>query len=151
EAPAPVPVPEPPPTYAPRPLTIGDALRVAFFANPDLLNSEDALLAARVNEASVRSNYQPQVTPFYAGLQSTSTGIKSQAYGVKATQQFTFGPLIQASAIVTRAPPDFPDYLYGSDYLVTLTQPLLRGADPVVTREPLHLAERLTTTGVRSL
>lgn len=149
------PEPEGPPppaaTFRPRPLSIGDALRVAFYANPDLLNSEDLLLSARINELSVRSNYLPQVTPFYAALHSSSSGVQSQAYGVRATQQFSFGPLIEASAVVTRAPPDFPDYLYGSDYIVSLTQPLLRGADPVVTREPLHLAERLTTTGGRAL
>jgi len=153
EAPPPAPEgpPAPPPTFAPRPLSVGDALRVAFYGNPDLLNSEDVVLSARINELSVRSSYLPQVTPFYAALHSSASGVRSQAYGLRASQQFSFGPLIEASAIVTRAPPDFPDYLYGSNYLVSLTQPLLRGADPVVPREPLHLAERLTTTSERSL
>lgn len=136
---------------APRPLTIGEALRAAYYANPDLLNSEDFLLAARVNEHAVGSNYLPQVTPFIAAFRSSESGIQSQAYGVTATQQFTFGTLLEGSAIVTRAPPGSPDALYGSNYFVSLRQPLLRGADPVVAREPLYLAGRLTQDRARAL
>jgi outer membrane protein TolC len=145
------PSPTPPQVFAPRPLTIGEALRAAFYGNPNLLDSEDLLYAARVNEKGVASTYLPQVTPFFSTLRSQSTGIQAQAYGLTASQQFSFGTLLEGSVLVTHAPFDSTDPTYRSDYIVTLSQPLLRGADPVVTAEPLRLARRTSDSRTRAL
>ncbi|MEP6995568.1 MAG: TolC family protein, partial [Acidobacteriota bacterium] len=141
----------PPRVFAPRPLTIGEALRAALYGNPDLLDSEDFLFSARINERAVASAYLPQVFPFFSTLRERGSGLRSQAYGLTATQQFPFGTLLEGSAVVTHAPPESPDAPYVSGYQLTLTQPLLRGADPVVTEEPLRLARRQTAGRARSL
>ena len=146
EAPAP-----PPPPFAPRPLTIGETLRAAFYGNPDLLNQNDALLTARVAERGVASLFQPQVTPFFNTLRVQGNGVRAQQYGVTATQQFSFGPLLEGSAVVTRAPTGSTDDRYASGYSISLSQPLLGGADPAVTREPLREARRDVDTQIRSL
>jgi outer membrane protein TolC len=141
----------PPSAAAPRPLTIGEALRAAFYGNPDLLNGEDSLLSARVNERGVASTFRPQVTPFFETLRVQGSGVRSQAYGLSASQLFSFGTLLEGSAVVTHAPSDSTDALYTSGYSVTLSQPLLRGADPVVTAEPLRQARRQVASRARSL
>ena len=143
--------PPPPQVFAPRPLTIGEALRAAFYGNPSLLDDDDLLYAARYNEKAVASTYEPQVTPFFSTLRAEGSGIQAQVYGVTASQQFSFGPRIEGSALVTHAPHDSTDPTYRSDYIITLSQPLLRGADPAVTREPLRLAKRTTDSRERAL
>jgi outer membrane protein len=137
--------------YQPRPLTIGETLRAAFYGNPELLDSQDFLLSARINERGVASTYLPQVTPFFSTLRERGSGIRTQTYGLTASEQFPFGTLLEGSAILTHAPADSPDPLYTSGYQLTLTQPLLRGADPIVTAEPLRQARRLTSGRARSL
>ena len=139
------------PPYRPRPLTIGETLRAAFYGNPDLLDSEAFLLSARINERGVGSTYLPQVTPFFSTLRERGSGIRTQSYGLTASEQFPFGTLIEGSVLLTRAPPDSPDAPYASGYQITLTQPLFRGADPAVAAEPLRQARRLTSGRVRSL
>lgn len=136
---------------APRPLTIGETLRAAFYGNPDLLDSLDTLRSARVNERGVAASYLPQVTPFFETLHAQGSGVRAQSYGVTATQQFSFGTLVQGSAVVTHSPSDSADPLYTSGYSVTLSQPLLQGADPAVTAEPLREARRQVESSVRSL
>jgi outer membrane protein TolC len=141
----------PPPPPAPRPMTIGETLRAAFYGNPDLLNQNDALLSARIAERGVASLYLPQVTPFFDTLRVQGSGVRAQQYGATASQQFSFGPLIQGSAIVTHAPSDSTDPRYAAGYSLSLSQPLLGGADPAVTGEPLREARRDVDTQSRSL
>jgi outer membrane protein len=136
---------------APRPLTIGETLRAAFYGNPDLLDSEDSLRSARVNQRGVSGTFLPQITPFFETLRAQGSGIRTQSYGVTATQQFSFGTLLEGSAVVTHAPAETADPLYTSGYSVTLSQPLLQGADPAVTAEPLREAGRLVDSRARSL
>ena len=144
-------LPPPPLVYAPRPLTIGETLRAAFYGNPDLLNQNDAVLTARISERGVASLFLPQVTPFFDTLHVQGSGVRAQQYGATASQQFSFGPLIEGSAIVTRAPTGSTDDRYATAYSITLSQPLLGGADPAVTGEPLREARRGVDTQVRSL
>jgi outer membrane protein len=143
--------PETAPQTAPRPLTIGETLRAAYYGNPDLLNQNDALLSARIAERGVASLFLPQVTPFFDTLRVQGGGVRAQQYGVTASQQFSFGPLIEGTATQTRAPTGSTDDRYATGYSVTLSQPLLGGADPAVTGEPLREARRQVDTQVRSL
>ena len=132
-------------------LTIGEALRTALERNPDLANAADLLFSARVNERGVASAFLPQATPFFLAERSREQGARSETYGVSASEQFPFGPLLEGLASVTRNPIDSPQTPYASDYRLTLTQPLLRGADPAVTAEPLRQARRSTLAQSRTL
>jgi outer membrane protein TolC len=132
-------------------LTIGGAIRSALQANPDLANASDLLLSARVSERGVASTFLPQVTPFFLTDRSREEGLRSETYGVSASEQFSFGPLVEGLASVTHNPIDFPETPYTSDYRLTLTQPLLRGADPAVTAEPLRQAHRSTLAQSRAV
>ena len=132
-------------------LTIGDALRSTLAKNPDLLNSADTLAVTRFSESSVRSAFLPQFTPFLSSGRDPATHERIDAYGFSAAQQFSFGPLLSASGSVTRDPTVSPSSPYSSAYSLTLTQPLLRGLDPAVTREPLREARRATQGQERAL
>ena len=132
-------------------LTIGEVLRAAFERNPDLLNALDALRTARVAERGVASTFLPQVSPFYATDRSRDSRQRTESYGLTASELFPFGTLVQGAASLTRVPGDAVENPYGSDYRLTLTQPLLRGADPAVTREPLRQAHRATSSSERGL
>ena len=56
-----------------------------------------------------------------------------------------------SEASVNRNPGDFPENPYASDYRLTLSQPLLGGADPAVTAEPLREARRSTQAQERQV
>lgn len=139
------------PTPAPPVVTVGDALRAALARNPDLLDAADALASVQWNERGVASTFLPQVTPFYSTDRERKSGVRTESYGVSASELFPWGTLIEGSAAVTRNPVASPDVPYASDYRLTLTQPLLRGVDPAVTREPLRQAKRSVLTQSRAL
>ncbi|HEV8232885.1 MAG TPA: TolC family protein [Thermoanaerobaculia bacterium] len=149
ELPAP-PVQAPPANGAPL-LTIGTALRLALSRNPELLNTSDFLLSARWNERAVRSTFLPQVTPFFAFEKSDETGQRTDTYGLLLSEQFLFGTAVDAQVIVDRQPQALGGEAYAGDYRLTLRQPLLRGADPAVTAEPLRFARRSTTGQERAV
>ena len=132
-------------------LSIGEVMRSAIRWNPDLLDSTDVWVTAQVNERGVASTFWPQVTPFFA-TDRTADGFRTRSYGLTASQQFLIGPLLQGSAIVTRAEQtlDVPEP-YTSDFRLSLTQPLLKGLDPAVTAEPMREAKRATSTANRQL
>jgi outer membrane protein TolC len=132
-------------------LTIGEALRAAAARNPDLLDAADAFASAQWGERGVASTFLPQVTPFYSTDRERHSGTRTETYGVSGSELFPWGTLIEGSAGVTRNPIASPDAPYSSDYRVTLTQPLARGADPAVTREPLRQARRAVLTQDRAL
>ena len=132
-------------------LTIGDAVRATLAKNPDLLNSADTLAVTRNSETAVRSAFLPQFTPFVATSRDAVTRERIDTYGFDASEQFAFGPLLSASGIATRDPSGSPAAPYASAYSLTLTQPLLKGFDPAVTREPLREARRATQGQERAL
>jgi outer membrane protein len=132
-------------------LTIGEAVRRALLHNPDLRNAADTFLSAQVNEGAVRSTFLPQMTPLYSRARSDGSGAIAESYGFTMSEQLPFGPLIEGHAVVDRFPQAVDGLGYGSDYRLTLTQPLLGGADPAVTREPLRQAARGTQTQARTL
>lgn len=141
--------PEPPAT--PPLLTIGAALRSALSRNPDLLNSADFLASVQWNERAVRSTFLPQVTPFFSAEKSDETGERTDTYGLFVSEQFPWGTAIEGQALVNRQPHAPGGESHFSDYRLTLRQPFLRGADPVVSAEPLRLAKRSTSAQERAL
>ncbi len=132
-------------------ITIGQALRAALAQNPDLLNGLDALSSSRWAEKAVASSFLPQAIPFFNLDRGRNDAGRGETYGITATEQFPFGTFLQLDASVNRDPIDFPSAPWASDYRVTLAQPLLGGADPAVTREPLREARRATQGQERSL
>jgi outer membrane protein TolC len=132
-------------------LTIGTALRFALSRNPELLDTSDLLLSTRWNERAVRSTFLPQVTPFFAFEKSDETGERTDTYGVLLSQQFLFGTAVEGQAVVDRQPQAVGGEAYEADYRLTLRQPLMRGADPAVTAEPLRLARRSTSGQARAV
>ena len=132
-------------------LTIGDALRAALARNPELLDAADALASARWGERGVASTFLPQVTPFYSTERDRQSGTRTETYGVSGSELFPWGTLLEGTAALSRNPVASPAAPYASDYRVTLTQPLARGADPAVTREPLRQAKRSVTAQSRAL
>jgi len=132
-------------------LTIGEVLRAAMERNPDLLNVLDALRTARLAELGVASTFLPQVSPFYTTDRTRDSSRRTDSYGVTASELFPFGTRLDGAATLTRVPGDPVENPYGSDYRLTLTQPLLRGADPAVTREPLREAHRATISNQRTV
>ncbi len=142
---------EPPPPAAIPVLTIGEALRAALQRNPDLLNGQDALLSTRFAERGVAAGFLPQAVPFFQLDRSRDSGVRTETWGVIASEQFPFGTRLEAQASVNRNPGDFPENPYASDYRLTLSQPLLGGADSAVTREPLRQARRSTSGQERAV
>lgn len=140
---------ETPPASSPT-LTIGDSIRATLAKNPDLLNSADTLAVTRFSESSVRSAYLPQFTPLLGTTRDPATGERIDSYGFRASQQFAFGPLLSASGNLTRDPTAAAAAPYASAYSITLTQPLLKGLDPAVTREPLREGRRATEAQERA-
>ncbi len=132
-------------------VSIGQALRAALYRNPDLLDSLDSLLSSRIAERGVASTFLPQVTPFVSFDRGRDSSQRSDSYGIAASELFPFGTLLEGQASVTRVAGDSIDTGFGSDYRLTLTQPLLRGADPAVTREPLRQARRVVSSAERAL
>ncbi len=132
-------------------LTIGEALRSALKQNPDLLNIADFLFSAQIAERGIASTFLPQVTPFFSTERSRESRLRTETYGLFASEQFRFGTILEGQASLTRAPGTIPANPYGSDYRLTLTQPLLSGADPAVAAEPLRQAKRSTSAQSRSL
>lgn len=132
-------------------LSVGEIMRSALRQNPDLLDSRDAVISAQVNERGVASSYIPQVTPFFNSDRDAETGFRTRSYGLTASQQFLFGPLLEGSATVTRSDLAVdPTQPYASDLRLSLTQNLLRGLDPATVGEPLREAKRGTSTASRS-
>jgi len=145
-----VPPPEAPATSAPL-LTIGTALRLAIARNPELQNTADSFLSARWNERAVRSTFLPQFTPFFAFEKNDETGRRIDTYGLLVSEQFLFGTALEAQAVIDRQPEAVEEEPYVGDFRLTLRQPLLRGADPAVTAEPLRLAKRSTSAQSRAV
>lgn len=142
----PVPAAEPP--AGPAPLAIPEAVAVALARSPDLLDARDLLARAEANLAGVRALFRPQVTPFFGRSPHDGDLGPSTSLGATFSQQFAFGPRVLASAQASSVSGEDG---YDSAFSASVQQPLLRGADPAVTREPLRAARRFVETQSRSL
>lgn len=129
-------------------MTVADAVEAALTGNPDLLDAVDAAAIAGSSLSSVRSQYLPQLTPFLAPSFRDGGAPALSRYGVAASQQFPFGPRLSGTAEAARLEDDAS---WSTLYSLSLSQPLLRGLDPAVTREPLRQARRQADTAGRNL
>jgi len=131
------------PTHAadtPESLTVEQAVDSALVASPDLLDVVDRARGAAANLSGTRSLFLPQVTPFYDRTVNRDATGNTTRFGSFFSQQFLFGPRLLGSVETTT--PDDATGEYATHYALELDQPLLRGLDPVVTREPLRAARR---------
>jgi outer membrane protein TolC len=132
----------------PEPLPVDRAVGLALTGNPDLLDAVDRAALAAASLSSARSQFLPQVTPFLSPSFQDGGGAAVSRYGVSVSEQLPFGPRLTGSVEASRADGDEE---WDSYHALTLSQPLLRGLDPAVTREPLRAARRLVATQERSL
>jgi len=129
-------------------LPVARAVETALTGNPDLLDAVDRAAIAAATLSSARSAFLPQVTPFLAPTFRDGGTPALSRYGVTATEQLPFGPRLSGTAEAARLEEggDWSSY-----YSLSLSQPLLRGLDPAVTREPLRAAGRQVDTVGRNL
>ncbi len=129
-------------------LSVAKAVEAALAGNPDLLDAVDSAAIAAAGYSSVRSGFLPQVTPFLApAFRDGGVPVLSR-FGLSASEQLPFGPRISGTAEAARLDEGGE---WSSYYSLSLSQPLLRGLDPAVTREPLRQADRQVATVGRNL
>lgn len=130
------------------PLPVAKAVEMALTANPDLLDAVDRAALAAASLSSARSQFLPQVTPYLSPSFRDGGAPALQRYGVGVSEQLPFGPRISGSAEASRLEGGEE---WDSAHQLMLSQPLLRGLDPAVTREPLRAARRFVATQERNL
>ncbi|MBL8115447.1 MAG: TolC family protein [Acidobacteria bacterium] len=121
-------------------LSAGEAVRLALARNPELLTAGEAALTSEYAAAGVRATYLPRIVPNLS--QSGGDGPRSSSYGLTIEERTPFGPVLSLSGNVYRQSDLAPTSDTTATYRATLSQPLLRGADPAVSREPLRVASR---------
>jgi outer membrane protein TolC len=127
---------------------VARACELALAGNPDLLDAVDGAAIAAAAYSSARSGFLPQVTPFLSPTFRDGGTPALSRYGITASEQLPFGPRLSGTAEAARLD---EDGAWSSFYSLTLSQPLLRGLDPAVTREPLRAAGRQVATVGRNL
>ena len=132
----------------PEALPVERAVELALTGNPDLLDAVDRAALAAAGLSSARSQFLPQVTPFLSPSFRDGGAAAVSRYGVSVSEQLPFGPRLTGSLEASRVEGGTE---WDSYHSLTLSQPLLRGADPAVTREPLRAARRLVAMEERSL
>ena len=128
-------------------LPVARAVELALTSNPELLDAVDRNALAASSLSAARSQFLPQVTPFFSPSFRDGDVPALSRYGVAVSEQLPFGPRLSAVAEASRLEGGEE---WNSYHSVSLAQPLLRGLDPVVTREPLRSAERQVGTQERS-
>jgi len=132
----------------PADLPIERAVEKALTQNPELLDAVDRAALAAAGLSGARAQFLPQVTPYLSPSFRDGGGPALSRYGLGVTEQLPFGPRLSGSLDASR--------LEGSEewdsaHSLTLSQPLLRGLDPAVTREPLRAARRNVEAEARNL
>ena len=129
-------------------LPVAKAVETALTGNPDLLDAVDSAAIAAASYSSVRSGYLPQVTPFLAPTFRDGGAPALSRWGIAASEQLPFGPRLAGTAEAARLDENGQ---WSSLYSLSVSQPLLRGLDPAVTREPLRAAGRQVDAVGRNL
>jgi len=128
-----------------RVLTLGQAVSEALLKNDRVINQHDNAERAGLAVRAARSAFQPKIVPNMQGSFG-QTDIAGQTYRVDVNQQFSNGTAIRvgggtSSAQVPSLTGGEDVRFYNSDTTLLLTQPVLKGFGPSVTRRPLTLAE----------
>ena len=133
---------------APAALPVERAVELARTENPDLLDAVDQAAIAAASLSAARAQFRPQVTPFLSPSYRDGGLPALSRYGVSVSEQTTFGPRLFGVVETSRLEGEEE---WDSFRSLSLAQPLLRGLDPAVTREPLRAARRGVDTQERSL
>jgi outer membrane protein TolC len=129
-------------------LPVAKAVETALMGNPDLLDAVDSAAIAAASLSAARSGFLPQVTPFLSPSLRDGGAPALSRYGVSVSEQLPFGPRLSGIAEAARFEEGGE---WSSFYSLSVAQPLLRGLDPAVTREPLRVAGRQVDTVGRNL
>ncbi len=124
----------------PQAQTIGlaQAVALALEQNFGLLAAADSRRSAEFNEAAARAAFYPKLTPSY------SRGEGESALTLDASQRLPWsGAQLQATGTLRTSAAELGSPR-SSDLNLTLSQPLLRGFGPTVTRFELQNAKRAT-------
>ncbi|MCL4807482.1 MAG: TolC family protein [Thermoanaerobaculia bacterium] len=136
------------PPGAPAALPVEKAVELALTGNPELLDAVDRAALSAASLSATRSQFLPQVTPFLSPAFRDGGAPTVSRYGLAVSEQLPFGPRL--SGVVETSQVEGGEE-WSSLHAVTLSQPLLRGLDPAVTREPLRAARRGVETQDRNL
>ena len=127
-------------------LTLTQAVNEALVRNDRMANQHDAGEQAALAVHLARNNFQPKVVPNVLGSFGQSN-VSNQTYRLDVNQRFITGTELRAglgasSAQIPSLDPGAADIrFYNSDMTMTLSQPLLKGFGPTVTRRSLSSAE----------
>jgi outer membrane protein len=124
-------------------LSLAEAVTEALAKNERLVNQGDAITQADLGLRLAKNAFRPKVTPNVFGSLGRSD-ISSQTYRVDVSQKLPTGTEFRVSAGTASSliPGDTADLLYYSaDTTLTVSQPLLRGFGPSVSRRGLTSAE----------
>jgi outer membrane protein len=128
-------------------LTLTQAVNEALVRNDRMANQHDVGEQAALAVHLARNNFQPKVVPNVLGSFGQSN-VSNQTYRLDVNQRFITGTELRAglgastAQIPSLADPGAADIrFYNSDMTMTLSQPLLKGFGPTVTRRPLSSAE----------
>jgi outer membrane protein TolC len=138
---------------AAHPIGLSAALALALERNFALLSAADSLASARFNEAAVRADFYPKLTPRYARAQD------SRIFGFDASQRVPWsGATLAVGGLLSSTPESDSVLPRSSSLRLALTQPLLRGFGPNATnfnltnaRRARQAQERLLTVARRRL
>jgi outer membrane protein TolC len=127
-------------------LSLAQAVATALSGNFGLISSAESVQAARLRYRSAVAQFYPQLTPRYLH------GEDERTFAVDASQKlpWTGGSVTANSALRTR-PEDVSPAPRSADFILTLTQPLLRGVGPNATFFNLRNSRRSRAASERGL
>ncbi len=128
-------------------LSLPDAVALALIQNDRLINMQDNVEQAQLSLRLARSNFRPKIVPNILGSFGQSS-VSNQTYRIDLTQRFVTGTELRAGVGASTERNQLGTY-YNTDTTIALSQPLLRGFGPSVTRRALSAAEARTTDIVR--
>lgn len=125
-------------------LSLKDAMKIAFRYNRPFLNITENIIVANLNLLNAESVFGVKLTPSFTGnitgSKTSTTTTATEIYDVSLNKRLVTGADIGLSAKTTAS--DNSTNSYASNLTASLTQPLLRGAWPLVVTSGLVDAER---------
>jgi outer membrane protein len=127
-------------------IPLAEAVKLAMEQNPDALDAGDSLVLAQARRSAARAEFRPQLTP---GLQRSDT---VSAFVLSGAQKlpWTGGSLAVTGSLRRFEEAEGP-LSRTSNFGVTLSQPLLRGAGPTIAHAGLYTSRRALEERERSL
>ena len=130
-------------------LTLAQAVQGALVMNDRMIAQNDTAEQANLGVRLARNNFQPKLVPNVLGSFGQSD-VSNQTYRLDLTQKLTTGTELRAGVGTTSAqipgasgiPGQSDIRFYNTDTTLTVSQPLLRGFGPTVSRRNLTSAEQ---------